>query len=94
MEIKNTLRTFEAQNGENFKNIEPRPKITGSYKKERVYWPFPGILGFPGKFRCLENTPYLQKYWSNNYLGICIRGRQRNVCLNFSNTCRNLFMAL
>ena len=33
MEIKNTLRTFEAQNGENFKNIEPRPKITGSYKK-------------------------------------------------------------
>ena len=34
--IKNTLRTFEAQNGENFKNIEPRPKITGSYKKERV----------------------------------------------------------
>ena len=34
--IKNTLRTFEAQNGENFKNIEPRPKITGSYKRERV----------------------------------------------------------
>ena len=34
--IKNTLRTFEDQNGENFKNIEPRPKITGSYKKERV----------------------------------------------------------
>ena len=35
--IKNTLRTFEAHNGENFKHIEPRPKITGSYKTKRVY---------------------------------------------------------
>ena len=35
--IKNTLRTFEAQKGENFKNIEPRSKRTGSDKKKRVY---------------------------------------------------------
>ena len=34
MEIKNTLRTFEAQKGVKFKNIEPQLKITGSYKKE------------------------------------------------------------
>ena len=33
MEIKDTLRTFEAQKGVKFKNIEPLPKITGSYKK-------------------------------------------------------------
>ena len=33
--IKNTLKTFEAQNGENFKNIEPRSKITGSYNKKK-----------------------------------------------------------
>ena len=31
--IKNTLRTFEAQKGVKFKNIEPELKITGSYKK-------------------------------------------------------------
>ena len=37
MEIKNTLRTFEAQKGVKFKNIEPELKITGSYKKKRVY---------------------------------------------------------
>ena len=35
--IKNTLRTLEAQKGVKFKNIEPEPKITGSYKK-RVYF--------------------------------------------------------
>ena len=29
-------RTFEAQGTENFKNIEPRPKCTGSYKKTSV----------------------------------------------------------
>ena len=34
--LRTHLRTFEDQNGENFKNIEPRPKITGSYKRERV----------------------------------------------------------
>ena len=30
---KNTLRTRQAQKGVRFKNIEPEPKITGSYKK-------------------------------------------------------------
>ena len=44
--IKNTLRTFEAQNGENFKNIEPRSKITGSYKKKRLYAKFLEIYIF------------------------------------------------
>ena len=37
MEIKNTLRTFEAQKGVKFKNIEPQLKIAGFYKRERVY---------------------------------------------------------
>ena len=32
--IKNTLRTLEAHKGVKFKNIEPEPKITGSYKKK------------------------------------------------------------
>ena len=38
--IKNTLRTLEAQKGVKFKNIEPEPRITGSYKKEciRGHW--------------------------------------------------------
>ena len=31
---KNRLRTRQAQKGVKFKNIEPEPKITGSYKKK------------------------------------------------------------
>ena len=31
----NTLRTRQAQKGVKFKNIEPEPKITGSYKKKK-----------------------------------------------------------
>ena len=34
---KHNLRTFEARGKEKIKNIEPRPKFTGSYKKKRVY---------------------------------------------------------
>ena len=33
---KNTLRTLQARKGVKFKNIEPKSKITGSYKKKRV----------------------------------------------------------
>ena len=33
---KNTLRTRQAQKGVKFKNIEPKPKITGSYKIECI----------------------------------------------------------
>ena len=31
---KNSLRTIEAQIVQNLKNIEARPKFTGSYKKK------------------------------------------------------------
>ena len=34
--IKNILRTFEAENRQNFKNIQPEPKKPGSYKKKKV----------------------------------------------------------
>ena len=34
--VKNKLRTFEARGTENFKNIEPEQKKSGSYKK-KVY---------------------------------------------------------
>ena len=32
--IKNILRTFEAENRQNFKNIQPEPKKPGSCKKQ------------------------------------------------------------
>ena len=34
--IKNILRTLRPQLGVNFKNIEPRLRFTGSYKKKEV----------------------------------------------------------
>ena len=33
--IKNILRMFEAENRQNFKNIQPEPKKPGSYKKKK-----------------------------------------------------------
>ena len=34
MFIMNKIKNIEAQIGENINNIKPRPKFTGSYKKE------------------------------------------------------------
>ena len=34
---KNSLKTIEAQIVQKLKNIEARPKFTGSYKKKGVY---------------------------------------------------------
>ena len=39
--IKNILRTFEAENRQNFKNIQPEPKKPGSYKKKKCNATFP-----------------------------------------------------
>ncbi len=37
--IKNILRTFEAENSQNFKNIQPGLKKPGSYRIKQVYPP-------------------------------------------------------
>ena len=34
---KNNLRTFEPQECQKYKNIEPQQNLSGSYKKEKVY---------------------------------------------------------
>ena len=34
---KNNLRTFEPQECQKYKNVEPQQNLPGSYKKEKVY---------------------------------------------------------